>query len=128
MRSWAIIFLLLLLVGCQPHTPDEYRREGERLMNTLSQELEQINSREELVKEQGRLSLLFMQIAKLAVRAQEDLDRQVTVGGGIASCNAELNERLRQQLIRIYKIEGGREIIEEAQKKAVIQLIHSDVR
>jgi hypothetical protein len=97
-------------------------------MNTLSQELEQISCREELVKEQERLSLLFMQIAKLAVRAQEDLDRQVTVGGGIASCDAELNEKLRRQLIRIYKIEGGREIIEEAQKKAVIQLIHSDVR
>lgn len=97
-------------------------------MSSLTRELRGIETREQLVEEQERLSALFTQIAQLAVRAQGDLDRQALAGQTLPPCNSERNEQLREQLIRIYKIEGGREIIEAAQRKAVIHLIHSDAQ
>jgi len=111
-----ILFILLALVGCS--TPGERaRHDGEQLVRQLTARLEQIRSREELLQAQPELRKLFLSIAQLAAQADSS-------SAPAPSVDPLLNRRLKEEMIRIYALDGGRQLIEEAQKSALYHLVH----
>lgn len=120
---WLLPLFLLLLLGCGPRSPQDCRSRGENLMRKLIKEMEQIQTREELIAHSPRLRLLFEQVADLMLKAEKNLNSQQlgweSLGWEPSTTNQALNERLRQELIRVYEIPGGRELIEQAQEPAL---------
>lgn len=113
------LFLLLLLAGCAPSSLEDYQREGEALSRKLTADLQKIYTREELAKAVPHLEKQFEKMIDLIIEArlfQIDHPEDASLYDGFES------DALRDQLQRIYTIEGGRETIEKAQHEALIRL------
>ncbi len=88
----------------------------------LIKHLEQIESQEELLRAEPVLKKIFDAYVGLINQAREyqlkHTDEVATDGGSDFSISDALKEELR----RIFAIEGGREIIERAQQEALVRL------
>ena len=113
MTRWLLI--LVVLTGCGPHTAKDCRREAEGTMRSLIRVLEQVETREDLLAREGKLKKIYAKMADLVVEAER-------LGGTAGPPNGELNERLKEELVRVYALPGGREIVERAQGEALHRL------
>lgn len=120
-----IIFLKFSLVGylilgvltsCS-HTLEDYQQESERVCLAIVQDLEKIETREDLQMIESRLSKRFHQLIDLIIAIkQEKLDQTEN------HFENGYSDKLMCELKRIYRLEGGREIIERAQRESLIRL------
>lgn len=117
------LFCLVLLAACSPSSLEDFQQEGEARARHLTSILANIETREELVKAEPELKKEFNKLVDLIISArlytQEHTDEE----------NAEpimddysLNETLKEEMKRIYAIEKGREIVENAQREALLRL------
>ena len=112
-----------IFFACSPSSISEYRNEGEGRTRDLIAELENIYSREELVKASPRLKRLFEELVDLIVEAKIDQkERPELFYEDFAKKENRFNDKLRNELNRIYRIDGGRELVEKAQKNALHKL------
>jgi hypothetical protein len=84
-------------------------------MRALIHQFEQVESRDDLLEREVKLKKLYTHLADLMLSAEE-------VGGSSEPPDEMLNRRLRDELVRVYAIPGGREIVERAQGEAVHRL------
>ena len=119
------IVILLLLCSCGPRSPEDTRSRGENLTRKLIKECRQIHTRRDLQEHLPKLRVLYEAIADLLVRAEKNLGTQQLSPRDI---DQKLNEELRAELIRIYQIEGARELIEKAQQGALTKIALWDER
>jgi hypothetical protein len=119
--GWVI--LTMTLVSCGPRSLNEFEEEGEGVIRSLIQELQVIHTREQLLAESGNLQKQFDRLVNIMIAAEEyvishpDLDRVE-----FSRHNHELSDRLRIELNRLYRVEGGCQIIEKCQEKALHRL------
>jgi hypothetical protein len=117
-----LLILLTALYGCSPSSLEDFQREGEALSRVLIKHLEPIESQEELLRAEPLLKKDFEAYVDLINQARsyqlKHTDEIATDGGTDFSVSDELKEELR----RIFAIEGGREIIERAQQEALVRL------
>jgi hypothetical protein len=113
------IFLILLVLFCSCTTLPDFARDGERICRDLVQQLEKVETREDLIAIEGKLERLFGELVDVLVKAhyyqKEHLEELPVVSN-------PYDEALFQELLRVYQIEGGREIIERAQREPLIRL------
>lgn len=114
--------MLLLLPGCNKRSLDDFRLEGEEVVHSLTQELRKIRTRDQLLKSTGKLQRLFNELTDIMIAAHGFNQKQIKSEKSPMPFNSELNNRLRSELNRIYKIEGGRQIIEKCQEQALHRL------
>lgn len=123
MRNSIFFFLLMVLCCCSPGSLDDYQKEGQLLCRHLAKELKNIHTREELLKAELSVKKKFDQLVELILEARQ---YQINHPDEYAASMDEQNpfsEELLFELKRLYAhIEGGREIIERAQKEALIRL------
>ena len=105
--------LLLLLVSCGPNSLEEYRERGEGVTRSLIKEMEGIHSYEDLLAAQAELTRLFKEFAELMVAAKK-FQKQGELE--LTEVNHRLSDCLREEMNRIYRFEGGREMIELYQR------------
>lgn len=111
---------LLITAGCGPRSLDEFEEEGEGVIRSLIQELQAIHTREQLIAASGRLKRQFERLAGIMIAAQEYVVSHPELGKEKFVCkNHELSDRLRIELNRIYRLEGGRQIIEKCEESAL---------
>jgi hypothetical protein len=121
-------FLLLpalsaFLLACSPQSIDEFQEEGEGIVRSLIHELQEISTQEELLAAAGQLQSYFNRLVSVMIAAEEHLKAFPQEKGSVsAPWNRELNEQLRLELHRIYKIKGGKQLIEKTQEKALHRL------
>lgn len=109
------IWLALLLYGCSPQSSEDFRHEGEAICRCLIEELQEIENRQDLLKKAPRLKTLFENLVDLMIAARNaQVDPQVD--------STEISQVLQAELKRIYRMEGGREVIEKAQKESLLRL------
>lgn len=84
-------------------------------MRALIGVLEQVETREDLLAREAKLKKLYAKMGDLVVEGAR-------LGGTARPPNGELNERLRGELVRVYGLPGGREIVERAQGEALHRL------
>ncbi len=114
MRFLSLFCTLFVLGSCG--SPSEGSKS--KVLEELVSELEGISSRQELQRELPKLTKLFDQIgAQIIERGDEP-----SCAEDLPPVHSDSSEKLKTELIRIYKIEGGRELIESAQRPALLKL------
>lgn len=114
---------MLLLSGCGSRSMQDHLEEGEHLTLELIEELEVIRSREELIVAAPRLKQLFDQLVDTMIAAKEFREKHPSAETPLLTDrNRSLSELLKTELNRIYKLDGGREIIEKCQLDALNRL------
>lgn len=102
---------------------DEFREEGEGITNSLINELKKIRNRDEMIIEAPRIKKMFDDLANLMVGAHEYRKKHPNSDiPELTSQNHFLCDQLREELTRVYLMEGGREIIEKCQEEALKKL------
>lgn len=93
---------------------DDPRREGHKIIKLLIQDLQKIRTRDDLLVVEPLLEKHFLKLAQVMIGSRER-DGE----GELKESDHILSEQLRVQLNRVYHIEGGREIIERTQVRAI---------
>lgn len=122
-KIWPLYLLLTLFFwGCNPRSQEDFHLEGQSLCRSLTEELQSVHKREDLIAKIPALKKKFHRLVDLMLEA-----RATQIEGDISSLGneplkTEWSESLRLELQRIYAIEGGKELIEEAQRPALLRL------
>ena len=116
-RFSIIIYLIMaVLTGCS-RSLEDYQRESERICLAIVGELEKVETREDLLTIESRLSKRFHLLIELIIAIkQERLDQTEN------HFENGYSDKLMFELKRIYRLDGGREIIERAQRESLIRL------
>lgn len=121
LKLW--LFALLCLTGCSSNSLEQYQYDGEALCKALVKELREIRTREELARELPRVKKGFEAITALIIEAKEYQRKHPgEEGSDPADFEHPYAEELKEELTRLCMLEGGRELIERAQKEALIRL------
>jgi hypothetical protein len=118
-----LLLLLLLLIGCSHECPDSFKEEAAGVMRTLIEELVPVKTSAELFKKQKKIKRMYTELSDLSIKAriwQESHPNAISCERHHLDEN--LSEALKRELERVYKIDGAREIMEEAQKEAIEHL------
>lgn len=110
---------LLLLSACSPSSLDDFRHEGEAICEKITQELKEVETHDQLMKKAPKLKLYFDELASLMIQAKKLEPEDMNL---IINEESLASQALISELKRIYQIEAGRDIIEKAQKEALIKL------
>ncbi len=118
--SLTLIFISLFFLGCQPQSADAFQRGGQKIALRLAEELAEVHTRTELIEKE---STILEQIDKLvdlmiAARRWQNKHRKFDV----AVKDSTASERLKQEMIRVYEIEGCQELFELWQREALNRL------
>ncbi len=117
-----LLLLIFALSGCGRNSLEDFRLEGEEVAYTLIQELRKIRTRDQLRNSSGKLQRLFNDLADIMIAALEFRQKHPGLEKNLLPFNNKLNNQLRFELNRIYKIEGGRQIIEKCEEQALHRL------
>ncbi len=122
-RNAIYLLLTLTLCSCGPRSLDDIREEGEGVTNSLIEELKKIRNRDEMIIEAPRIKKLFDQLADLMLLADDYRRRHPHSDiPELSAQNHQYCDQLRQELTRLYLMEGGREIIEKCQEDSIKKL------
>jgi len=111
--------LLLLLCSCGSKSLRDFDGEAERICKLLTKELQKVETREELLEAEGKLGPLFQQLVDLMLSAESYAKQHLEEAELFSNA---YDEPLLEEMMRVYRIEGGREIVERAQREALIRL------
>lgn len=122
--SLAIMGLaLVFLAGCGPSSIEDFREEGKKTTDAILYTLKQVHTRDELVHSSPKLKSLFNQLVETMIAAHEFKDSHFqTETAEFADSDRELSLQLKNELKRIYQIEGARELVEKCQEEALHRL------
>lgn len=108
---WRLI--LILLLGCQNPSYESFRENGKSKTRSLIAELKSIRSKDQLIEKKDKVIYHFKELASLAHSAQEyDNESIEDKLPPLTSLDLELSDLLRIEILRIYRLEGGKEIID----------------
>ena len=119
-RSLLIFFCL---VSCSPSSLQDFRQEGQSVQRVIIRDLRRIRSKEQLAKAKPRLKRHFDKLVTIIIEARKWQDSH-PLGDELPFSKKDLglSEALRGELARVYTIDGGRQMIEESQAKALAKL------
>lgn len=107
-------FLLFFLFLSSCGSPGGSSTQAARYARSLCQELEQVETADELKERELKIKKLFNNIAQLLIESSRSPDDKQP-----SPIPPALAHQLREQLERIYRMEEGREIMERAQGEAL---------
>ncbi len=118
------IFLgvVLLFFGCNPSNLEDFQHEGASKLRLLLLSLQTIETREELSEKEPLLKKRFEDLANLIIEAREFQEKHPEEELFFLKGNEELNQALFSEYLRLYHLEGGKEIMERAQREALLRL------
>lgn len=122
-KFFLILCLLMVATSCGSRSLDDFQEEGEGVIRSLIQELKTIHTREELLAAQASLQRQFDRLVSIIIAAEEfnfsypDQNKEE-----VTQSNHDVSDQLRIELNRLYRLEGGRQIIEKCQQKALYRL------
>jgi hypothetical protein len=115
MRLFFVLPLCFLL-ACSPSTLSEWRVEGISIVRDLVEELEQIETLKDLQVRNSSIKKKYNKLVQIMIEA-EKYDEEDAVRPG-----SFFSDALRDQYIRIYRIEGGKEELFDMQKEGLHKL------
>lgn len=124
MKSLYISLLVFILSSCSPSTQEDFRYEGESIARSIATELSKVERREDLLKAAPKLQKLFDRLADVMIEARH---LQLTEGGDpieeeLGAGGYSMSDQLKDQMIRVCKIEGGDKIMIQLQRDALLRL------
>ncbi|NGX58729.1 MAG: hypothetical protein K940chlam3_01637 [Chlamydiae bacterium] len=117
------IILLLFLTSCGPQSLEDYRREGRESVRALTNELRQIQTRQDLVAAAPLLKKQFNRIVDLMIAARETYESHPGMDSmGLSEEDHEYSNQLRVEIERISRIEGAEKLLAKCQEEALNRL------
>lgn len=117
------IFFFSTFSSCGSRSLEDFREEGEAISTLLIKELSHIHTRDQLLQSSPKLKQLFGALVDIIIAAQEYREHQFSIETlEFSSQSLYLSERLREELNRVYQIEGARSIVEKCQEHALHRL------
>jgi hypothetical protein len=119
MKQRFFLLAFLLLSGCAPNSLDDFQQEGDALCRQMIEQLQKVHTREQLLKAVSLLELRFDAMVDLMIQArlyQQEHPNDESFYESIWS------DSLRDELLRLYALEGGRDLIERAQREPLLRL------
>lgn len=110
------------LTSCQPTSLEDFQWEGSSHARALLKDLQQIENREDLSRIEPFLKKDFHKIVDVIIQARAFQQKNPEAEISFQNINPILNASLREELKRVYEIEGGRECIERVQREAMLKL------
>lgn len=108
------------MVSCSQKTPEDFQEQALAISKDLLVEFKKIRTRDDLLLHNVELQHLFTALAEVTSRAREfhknHLDVEFT---SAIKLNSYINDQLFIELNRILYLEGGKEVIEKAQKEGL---------
>jgi hypothetical protein len=117
-----LFFVPFFIISCSKSI-EGYREEGEGVTRSLIQELTLIHSYQDLRGAQARLEVLYNNLTDLMIASHELQEKEGYIEiPELSKINHDLSDKLREELNRIYRLEGGKELMEKFQDKALQRL------
>lgn len=117
------LYVALWIGGCSPSSLDEYREEGSEKIVQLIKELKAVHTREQLAAASPRLKRLFNDLIDVMIAARQFHEKHPEADLSEPTPRTlSLSYQLRQEIERLYEIDGCREIIEKCQEEALFRL------
>ena len=108
MKKIFILLLLITISSCNPNSTEEVKRESQKTVLLLIEDLKEIKTRDDIVKKRMILKKRFDQLAFLMIEAQRINESSVKEDEDFWS----YSDVLKTEMIRIYGIDGGQALIE----------------
>jgi hypothetical protein len=128
--SWQFFLIAILnffILGCGHQTYEDFREEGAAVTRSLIKELKKIHSRDDLILVTSKLEGLFLRLAKVILIAKKFQEQNPQLPfPALLEKHHLLSDQLRGELNRIYRFEGGKEVLEKCQKPA-LKLLESPI-
>jgi hypothetical protein len=113
-------FFLFFLVGCGSKSLEGYHDKGAKIIAEIIEELDAVETRDRLIEAAPRLKQLFLTLSKTIIAAHEYQEKNPHLEPlEMLQSDHQRSDHLRQQLQRIYQIEGCREVLEKCQQDAL---------
>ncbi len=122
MHKLILLLGCLFLFGCQPTSLEDFSWEGRALVRVLLRDLRKIETREDLFLLEPVLKKDFEKIVELIIQARSFQQKNPEIEISFQNINPTLNLSVKEELKRIYEMEGGRECIERSQREAMLKL------
>ncbi len=116
-RSLLPLLCLLLVTACRPTSVEECRHRASPLISNLVAELEDVQTTNDLRAAAPQLQKLFLEFADLMIAVEK-----LPLEGRLPDGDHPLAIRLKEEMRRIYAIEGARTILEEIQAEPLHRL------
>lgn len=122
MRKWTCA-LFVIFMGCSPSSMEDFHHEGKAITRAITAELRKIETREDLSFAEPRLKRRFEDLVTIMIEAREFQIKHAEelLGAQLLEDDVE-GELLKEELQRVYQIEGGKESIERAQRESMLRL------
>lgn len=114
------IVLLLLLSGCSPSSLSEWRVEGVSIVRDLVEDFEKVQSLKDLESKKYTLKKKYNKLVSIMLEAEK-----YEIEEGSFQVESFYSDALRAQYLRIYEIEGAKELLYEIQKDSLHKLDRS---
>ena len=120
---WRLFVFCLLFSSCGKSSLNDYKKEGVELQLQMVEELRSVRSLEDLMDKKRVLSKLHLQLVDLIEKTRLWQKKENKTQEPLLSLSSDL---LRDEMLRVLRIEGTQEIMEEIQKEALYLLDHID--
>lgn len=118
-----LICVFLLFSSCSSRTVEDYREEAAVITHAIVKELVDVQTKDALVAKIPRLKKKFNELAEVIIEAAEFEEKHPSLNASEVSNYVYLvNNRLKEELERLYAIDGARQIIEKSQSEALHRL------
>jgi len=116
-------FLGCILFSCSPSSLEDFHFEGESVTREIIEELEMIQTREDLALHEQSLKKKFEKLVAIIIQARQyQIDYPEEALSHQLLQESEISAKLMQEIQRVYQIEGGRESVERAQREPMLRL------
>lgn len=113
---------LLFLASCGPSSIEDFKEEGQSKAHRVLGLLKTINTREQLMDAEVYLEAYYDEIAEILLAAEHFRKKYKLDSPEFSEKDHLLSENLRVEMMRIYRLDGGKEILEKCQQKAIAKL------
>lgn len=116
MQRLFLIFFLFL-ASCSPSTLSEWRVEGVSIVKDLVEEFKSIETLSDLKSHKRTIQKKYSKLVEVMIEASSYQEGDETLRP-----ESFYSDALKAQYLRIYEIEGGRELLFEIQKESLHKL------
>ncbi|MCX6990298.1 MAG: hypothetical protein NTX49_04450 [Chlamydiae bacterium] len=112
-----------ILVGCSPGSLSDYRHEGESACRDIIGDLQSIETREDVARLEPVLKRKFEKLVSVIIEARQFQIKYPEEALALpVELESDVSDLLKDELQRVYRIEGGKEIVERAQRESMLRL------
>ena len=125
MRKCVFLFLFFISVGCSPSTVQDCRREARGVIKSLTADLKDVQTKEDLIDLEDAISRKMQTLVDLMIRLKKLQERGAVIP---EEEDHSPSDALMHEMKRIYNIDGGSALFERFEREALLTLDAYDQR